>query len=61
VVTTTKGCPGEKRKKSGLHFKPAKPVKCTLCRSTLHNAGSRSARITPGPEPKEIDFFRDMA
>jgi hypothetical protein len=61
VVTTTKGRPGEKRKKSGLHLKPAKPVKCTLCGSTLHNAGSCSARITPGPEPKEIDFFRDMA
>jgi hypothetical protein len=61
VVTTTKGRPGEKRKKSGLHLKPAKSVKCTLCGSTLHNAGSCSARITPGPEPKEIDFFRDMA
>nr|XP_051196017.1 protein FAR1-RELATED SEQUENCE 5-like [Lolium perenne] len=60
VYTTTKGCPGEKRKKSGLHLKSSKSVKCTVCGSIHHTAATCPSKLTPGPEQKEIDFFRDM-
>jgi hypothetical protein len=61
VITTTKGRPSEKRKKSGLHLKPSKPNKCSLCGSPNHTTSSCSAKLTPGPEPKENAFFCDMA
>ena len=31
TATTSRGRPGEKRKKSGLHLKASKPVKCSVC------------------------------
>nr|XP_051201792.1 protein FAR1-RELATED SEQUENCE 5-like [Lolium perenne] len=60
VYTTTKGRPGEKRKQSGLHLKSSKAVKCSVCGSIHHTAATCPSKLTPGPEQKEIDFFRDM-
>lgn len=59
--TTTKGRPSEKRKKSGLHIKATKPVKCSGCGSTEHNSAKCPSKITPGPGPTMMDFLRDMA
>jgi ribosomal protein L32 len=55
IKTTTKGRPEEKRTKSGLHLKASKPVKCKACGSA-----QRPSKISTVPEPKEINFFRDM-
>ncbi|KAM0873331.1 hypothetical protein ACQ4PT_038130 [Festuca glaucescens] len=60
VSTAKQGCLAEKRKQSGLHLKATKVVKCIVCGSNQHTATTCKDRIMPGPEPKEIDFFRDM-
>ncbi|KAM0902010.1 hypothetical protein ACQ4PT_019557 [Festuca glaucescens] len=60
-VCAAKQCrPVEKRKQSGLHLKSTKVVKCSVCGSIQHTAAMCKGRITPGPEPKEIDFFHEM-
>jgi hypothetical protein len=41
-------------------LKSSKVVKCTVCGSVHHTAPSCPSKLTPAPEPKEIDFFRDM-
>jgi hypothetical protein len=58
--TTTKGRPGEKRKKSGLGLKSTKPIKCSVCGSTSHNAANCPDKITPESNPSIFDFMRDM-
>jgi hypothetical protein len=60
IMTSTKGRPEEKRKKSGLHLKASKPPKCKGCGSAQHSTAECPSKITPGPEPKEINFLRDM-
>ncbi|KAM0907324.1 hypothetical protein ACQ4PT_016197 [Festuca glaucescens] len=60
IITTTKGRPEEKRKKSGLHLKPSKNVKCKSCGSAQHKTTECPSKIIPDPEPQEINFFRDM-
>ncbi|KAK1667292.1 hypothetical protein QYE76_055451 [Lolium multiflorum] len=60
ILTTTKGRPEEKRKKSGLHLKASKPQKCRGCGSAQHSTTECPSKITPAPEQKEFDFFRDM-
>jgi hypothetical protein len=60
VYTAKQGRPAEKRKKSGLHLKATKVVKCIVCGSNQHTAATCKDKITLGPESKEIDFFRDM-
>jgi hypothetical protein len=60
LYANTKGRLGEKRKKSGLHLKGAKVLKCIVCGTVEHMEASCSAKISPGPEPKQIDFFRNM-
>ncbi|KAK1602428.1 hypothetical protein QYE76_037451 [Lolium multiflorum] len=60
VYIAKQGRPAEKRKKSGLHLKATKVVKCSVCGSIQHTATTCKDKITPGPESKEIDFFRDM-
>ncbi|XP_051201492.1 protein FAR1-RELATED SEQUENCE 5-like [Lolium perenne] len=60
ILTTTKGRPEEKRKKSGLHLKASKPQKCRGCGSAQHSTSECPSKITPAPEQKEFDFFRDM-
>jgi hypothetical protein len=61
IITTTKGRPGEKRKKSGLHLKATKTVKCSACGSTDHNSAGCPSKITPGKEPTEFNFFQNMS
>nr|XP_051191007.1 protein FAR1-RELATED SEQUENCE 1-like [Lolium perenne] len=60
ILTTTKGRPEEKRKKSGLHLKASKPQKCRGCGSAQHSTSECPSKITPAPQRKEFDFFRDM-
>ncbi|XP_051205894.1 protein FAR1-RELATED SEQUENCE 5-like [Lolium perenne] len=60
VYIAKQGRPAEKRKKYGLHLKATKVVKCSVCGSIQHTAATCKDKITPGPESKEIDFFRDM-
>jgi hypothetical protein len=60
TVTRTKGRPGEKRKKSGLHIKSTKPVKCSGCGSENHTLASCPSKLSTAPEPTEINFFRNM-
>jgi hypothetical protein len=60
ILTTTKGRPEEKRKKSGLHLKASKPQKCRGCGSAQHSTSECPSKITPAPEQKEFDFFRNM-
>ncbi|KAK1618020.1 hypothetical protein QYE76_023537 [Lolium multiflorum] len=60
IMTSTKGRPEEKRKKSGLHLKASKPPKCKGCGSAQHSTAECPSKITPSPEPKEFNFFRDM-
>jgi hypothetical protein len=60
LYTNTKWHPREKRKQFGLHFKSSKVVKCIVCGSIQHTETICPSKLTPRPEPKEIDFFRDM-
>ncbi|KAK1573101.1 hypothetical protein QYE76_008312 [Lolium multiflorum] len=60
ILTTTKGRPEEKRKKSGLHLKASKPQKCRGCGSAQHTTAECPSKITPALEQKEFDFFRNM-
>nr|XP_051221892.1 protein FAR1-RELATED SEQUENCE 11-like [Lolium perenne] len=60
IMTTTKGRPEEKRKKSGLHLKASKPVECKACGSAQHSTAECPSKISTVPEQKEINFFRDM-
>ena len=60
IMTTTKGRPEEKRKKSGLHLKASKPVKCKACGSAQHSTAESPSKISTVPEQKEINFFKDM-
>jgi ribosomal protein L32 len=60
VYVPKQGRPAEKRKQSGLHLKSSKVVKCSLCGSNQHTATMCKYKITPAPEPKEFDFFREM-
>jgi hypothetical protein len=60
TVTRTKGRPGEKRKKSGLHIKSTKPMKCSGCGSENHTLASCPSKLSTAPEPTEINFFRNM-
>ncbi|XP_051190609.1 protein FAR1-RELATED SEQUENCE 5-like [Lolium perenne] len=60
VYVPKQGRPAEKRKQSGLHLKSSKVVKCSICGSNQHTAAMCKDKITPSPEPKEFDFFREM-
>ncbi|XP_051229485.1 protein FAR1-RELATED SEQUENCE 2-like [Lolium perenne] len=60
VYVPKQGRPAEKRKQSGLHLKSSKVVKCSVCGSIQHTAATCKDKITPVPEPKEFDFFREM-
>jgi hypothetical protein len=60
VYVPKQGRPVEKRKQSGLHLKSSKVVKCSICGSNQHTAAMCKDKITPSPEPKEFDFFREM-
>ncbi|XP_051211211.1 protein FAR-RED ELONGATED HYPOCOTYL 3-like [Lolium perenne] len=57
-LTVTKGRPEEKRKKSGLHLKPAKPTKCTICGSTLHNPKDCPSKIAMKEKTPIIQLFQ---
>jgi hypothetical protein len=60
IMTSTKGRPEEKRKKSGLHLKASKPPKCKGCGSAQHSTAECPSKITPSTEPKEFNFFHDV-
>ena len=60
TATTSRGRPGKKKKKSGLHLKASKPVKCSVCGSEEHTSPKCPKRMTPGPEPMEQDLLRNM-
>ncbi|KAK1693506.1 hypothetical protein QYE76_010203 [Lolium multiflorum] len=57
-LTVTKGRPEEKRKKSGLHLKPAKPTKCTICGSSLHNPRDCPSKIAMKEKTPIIQLFQ---
>ncbi|XP_071676991.1 protein FAR1-RELATED SEQUENCE 5-like [Lolium perenne] len=57
-LTVTKGRPEEKRKKSGLHLKPAKPTKCTICGSSLHNPKDCPSKIAMKEKTPIIQLFQ---
>ena len=58
TATTSRGRPTDKRKKSGLHLKASKPVKCSVCSSNQHTAPNCPSKITP--DPMEQDLLRNM-
>ena len=60
IMTNTKGRPEEKRKRSGLHLKPSKSTKCKTCGNAQHKTAECPGKMTPDPEPKEINFLQDM-
>ena len=43
--STTKGRPGQKRKKSGLQLQPSRPTVCSVCGATDHDARNCPTRI----------------
>jgi hypothetical protein len=57
-LTVSKGRPEEKRKKSGLHLKPAKPTKCTICGSSLHNPKDCPSKIAMKEKTPIIQLFQ---